>query len=374
MSETPPPGPPVIGVSIIVPTYCEAQNIPVLFERLAAAMAGIAWEMIVVDDDSPDGTAGVAFALAQSDPRIRCLRRVNRMGLAGAAIEGFLSSSAPYVALIDGDLQHDETILPAMFAALSAGKPNLAIATRTAPGGSIESGFTPGRQRLSDLGAWVFRKASGQAIADPMSGFFMIRREIVARIAARMSPDGFKPLVDILLAEGAALRVVELPYVFRPRLAGESKLSAQVGLDFLGLLAHHASGGVLPSRFVLFALIGGLGLFVHLGVLKALLTVWGPDSFAASQLIATLTAMTSNFLLNNEITYRSTRYRGLNKLAGLALFAVVCGVGVVANIDVASWMFAVERVWWVAGFSGALVSVVWNYAVSSAFVWRRRRA
>jgi len=131
---------------------------------------------------------------------------------------------------------------------------------------------------------------------------------------------------------------------------------------------------VLPSRFVLFALIGGLGLFVHLGVLKALLTVWGPDSFAASQLIATLTAMTSNFLLNNEITYRSTRYRGLNKLAGLALFAVVCGVGVVANIDVASWMFAVERVWWVAGFSGALVSLVWNYAVSSAFVWRRRRA
>lgn len=374
MSETPTPGRPVIGVSIIVPTYCEAQNIPVLFERLAGAMAGIAWEMIVVDDDSPDGTAGVAFALAQTDSRIRCVRRVNRMGLAGAAIEGFLSSSASFVALIDGDLQHDESILPLMFAALSGGKGNLAIATRVAPGESVERGFTPARQRLSDIGAWVFRKASDLAIADPMSGFFMIRREIVARIASRMSPDGFKPLVDILLAERGALSVVEIPYVFRPRLAGESKLSAQVGLDFLGLLAHHASGGVLPSRFVLFALIGGLGLFVHLGVLKALLTVWGSDSFAASQLIATLTAMTSNFLLNNEITYRSTRYRGFSKLWGLTLFALLCSVGVVANIDIASWMYAFKQVWWVAGFSGALVGVVWNYAVSSAFVWRKRRA
>ena len=261
-----------------------------------------------------------------------------------------------------------------MFEALRDGKANLAIATRIAADAAAESGFTPARQRLSDLGSWVFRKVSGLAIADPMSGFFMIRREIVARNAARMSPDGFKPLVDILLAERGALRVVEIPYVFRPRLAGESKLSAQVGLDFLGLIVHHASGGVLPSRFVLFALIGGLGLFVHLGVLKALLTIWGADNFAVSQLIATLAAMTSNFLLNNEITYRSTRYRGLNKLTGLALFALLCGVGVIANIDIASWMFAYKQVWWVAGFSGALVGVVWNYAVSSAFVWRKRRA
>ena len=130
----------------------------------------------------------------------------------------------------------------------------------------------------------------------------------------------------------------------------------------------------MPSRFILFAFIGGLGLFVHLGVLKILLGVWGAENFAVSQLIATLTAMTSNFLLNNEITYRSTRYRGVSKLAGLALFALLCSVGVVANIDIASWMFAFEHVWWVAGFSGALVGVVWNYAVSSSFVWRRRPA
>ena len=374
MSESLTPGPPVIDLSIIVPTYCEAANIPVLFERLKTALAGIAWEMIVVDDDSPDGTADVAFALAARDPRIRCIRRVNRLGLAGAAIEGFLSSGAPLVALIDGDLQHDESILPRMFDALRGGASNLAIATRVAAEPTTESGFTPARQKLSDAGSWFFRKASGLAIKDPMSGFFMIRREIVARIAPRMSTDGFKPLVDILLAERRNLRVVEIPYVFRKRQAGESKLSAQVGIDFLGLLAHHASGGVLPSRFILFALIGGLGLFVHLGVLKILLGVWGAENFAVSQLIATLTAMTSNFLLNNEITYRSTRYRGVSKLAGLALFALLCSVGVVANIDIASWMFAFEHVWWVAGFSGALVGVVWNYAVSSSFVWRRRPA
>jgi dolichol-phosphate mannosyltransferase len=374
MSQTSTAAEPAADLSVIVPTYCEAENVPVLFERLKSALAGLRWEMIVVDDDSPDGTADAALAIAASDTRMRCIRRVNRFGLAGAAVEGFLSSSAPLVALIDGDLQHDERILPQMVAALSDEKLNLAIATRVAAAPSAEKGFTPARQKLSDAGSWFFRKVSGLDIADPMSGFFMIRREIVARIAARMSPDGFKPLVDILLAERRGLRIAEIPYVFRKRQAGESKLSPLVGLDFLGLLAHHASGGILPTRFILFALIGGMGLVVHLAILKALITLWGADSFASSQLVATLTAMTSNFLLNNEITYRSTRYRGVNKLGGLALFALLCSVGVIANINIASWMFAYEHVWWVAGFAGALVGVVWNYAVSSSFVWRRRAA
>ncbi len=359
-------------LSVVVPTYREAANVPVLFERLKTTLAGLPWEMIVVDDDSSDGTADVAYGLAAHDPRLRCIRRVNRVGLAGAVVEGWLSSSADFVAVIDGDLQHDESILPKMYAALAAGRGNLAIGTRvadqTAPGG-----LSPARQKLSDLGAWFFRRVAGVGVSDPMSGFFMIRRDIVSRLAPRLSPDGFKILVDVVLSAGGGLEIVETPYVFRPRQAGESKLSPLVGLDFLGLVVHHASGGALPIRFVLFALIGGVGLVVHLLVLTALIEGLGSANFIAFQVMATLIAMASNFLLNNEITYRAFRYRGWGMAGGFALFALLCSVGAIANVDIASWLFHGQQVWWVAGLAGALVSVVWNYAASTTIVWRKRR-
>jgi dolichol-phosphate mannosyltransferase len=359
-------------LSVVVPTYREAANVPVLFERLKTTLAGLPWEMIVVDDDSSDGTADVAYALAARDPRARCIRRVNRVGLAGAVVEGWLSSSADLVAVIDGDLQHDESILPKMYEALAAGRGNLAIGTRvadkTAPGG-----LSPARQKLSDLGAWFFRRVAGVAISDPMSGFFMIRRDIVSRLAPRLSPDGFKILVDVVLSSGGGLEIVETPYVFRPRQSGESKLSPLVGLDFLGLVVHHASGGVLPIRFVLFALIGGVGLVVHLLALTALIEGVGPANFVAFQIVATLIAMASNFLLNNEITYRAYHYRGWAMAGGFALFAILCSVGAIANVDIASWLFQRQHGWWVAGLAGALVSVVWNYAASTTIVWRKRR-
>jgi dolichol-phosphate mannosyltransferase len=358
-------------LSVIVPTYREAANIPVLFERHKIALAGLAWEMIVVDDDSPDGTADVAFALAARDPRMRCVRRVRRLGLAGAVIEGILSSSAEFVAVIDGDLQHDEAILPAMLAALTGGTADMAIGARIDEEAD-ERGLSPARQMLSNAGAWFFKRVSGLNVSDPMSGFFMVRRRIVGEIAPRLSSDGFKILADILLCAPPNLRIIETPYVFRKRQAGESKLSPLVAMDFLGLIVHHASAGILPIRFVLFGAVGAFGLLVHLSVLKALIATSAMTHFSADQLVATLTAMTSNFLLNNEVTYREYRYRGWSILGGLLLFAFVCSVGVVVNIDIASWLFDFDHIWWVAGFAGALVGVVWNYAVSAAFVWRRR--
>jgi dolichol-phosphate mannosyltransferase len=360
-------------LSVIVPTYREAANVPKLFERLKAVLGDHGWEMIVVDDNSPDGTADVAFSLAAHDSRMRCIRRVNRLGLAGAVIEGVLSSSAEYVAVIDGDLQHDEGILPQMRESLANGGADLAIGTRVSDA-DAERGLTPARQQLSNAGAYFFKRISGLSVSDPMSGFFMIRRRIVGQIAPRLSSDGFKILADILLCASSGLQMVETPYVFRKRQAGESKLSPLVAVDFLGLIVHHASAGILPIRFVLFATIGAFGLLVHLCVLTALVETSAFADFRADQLVATLVAMTSNFALNNEITYREYRYRGWSALGGLLLFALLCGVGVVVNIDVASWFFDFQHVWWVAGFSGALISLVWNYAVSASFVWRRRRS
>jgi dolichol-phosphate mannosyltransferase len=358
-------------LSVVVPTYRESANIPILFTRVKTALNGLPWEMIIVDDDSPDGTSDVAFALAGADRRVRCLRRVNRNGLAGAVVEGWMSSSADFVAVIDGDLQHDETILPDMYRALAGGKGNLAIGTRV----GVEDksgGLSPARRRLSDLGAWFFRRAVGAPITDPMSGFFMIRRDIVARLAPRLSPDGFKILVDVILCAGDQLKIVEAPYRFRKRIAGESKLTPLVGLDFLGLVAHHASGGLLPIRFVLFALVGALGLVVHVAALAAFRFWSGTSDFTAAQLVATLVAMASNFVLNNEITYRAYRFRGLSALGGFAAFALGCSLGALANIDVASWLYKSNQTWWLAGLAGALLSVVWNYAVSTNLIWRRR--
>ena len=358
-------------LSVVVPTYRERANVPVLFECIKAALGGLPWEMIVVDDDSPDGTSEIAFALAASDPRMRCLRRVNRSGLAGAVIEGWMASSADFVAVIDGDLQHDERILPKMYAALASGQGNLVIGTRVDDGG--EAGFSPARQKLSDLGAWVFRRLAGAQVRDPMSGFFMIRRDIVSRLAPQLSPDGFKILVDVILSAAGALKIVETPYSFRQRVAGESKLTPLVALDFLGLVAHHASGGILPLRFVLFALVGAIGLVVHIAALTAFRAWFEVSDFSEGQIAATLVAMASNFILNNEITYRTYRYRGVSQFKGFVAFAIGCSVGAFANIDIASFLYRSNQTWWLAGLAGALLSVVWNYAVSTNLIWRPRR-
>jgi dolichol-phosphate mannosyltransferase len=281
-----------------------------------------------------------------------------------------MSSSADFVAVIDGDLQHDESILPNMYEALAKGLGNLAIGTRSKDGGA--GALSPARQALSDMGAWFFNRIAGAAVADPMSGFFMIRREVVSRLAPRLSSDGFKILVDVILSAGGSLKIVEVPYVFRKRNAGESKLTPLVGFDFLGLVVHHASGGLLPIRFVLFASIGAVGLLVHIVALSAILHWFRMLAFDTGQLIATIVAMGSNFILNNEITYRPYRYSGLGLIVGFGAFALGCSVGVLANINIASWLYTADETWWVAGLAGALLSVVWNYAVSTNLIWRQR--
>ena len=203
----------------------------------------------------------------------------------------------------------------------------------------------------------------------------MIRRDIVSRLAPRLSPDGFKILIDVLLSAGGDLNIVEIPYSFRKRNTGESKLTLLVGIDFLGLVVHHATAGLLPIRFVLFAIVGASGLGVHFVALSAALHWFKTLSFDSGQLIATTLAMASNFVLNNQITYRAYRYRGLGLIPGFVGFALGCSVGALANIDIASWLYEANQTWWAAGLAGAALSVVWNYAVSTNLIWRpgRRR-
>ncbi len=357
-------------LSVIVPTFNERDNVLVLFARLDAALQGVAWEAIFVDDNSPDGTWEVVKELARRDPRARALRRIGRRGLAGACIEGCLASSASYVAVIDADLQHDETRLPVMLAKLRAGEADIAIGSRYVEGGSSAS-FDRRRQGISSFATTLAQKLLRIDVADPMSGFFMLRRDRFEQVAPQLSVQGFKILLDILASARGALRVAEVPFVFGTRHAGESKLDSMVAVDFLGLVLAKLTGDAVSLRFLLFASVGALGFAVHLALLYLVLSI-SDMPFAEAQTIAAVGAMTSNFLLNNFLTYRDQRLKGAALLRGLLLFYLVCSVGLVANVGVAFSAYGQNAAWWLAGAAGALMGVVWNYAMSGLFVWRKR--
>jgi dolichol-phosphate mannosyltransferase len=357
-------------LAVIIPTLNERDNVPIIVERLNRVLAGIAWEAIFVDDDSPDGTADVARALGRRQGNIRCLQRLGRRGLSSACIEGILASGAPYAAVMDGDLQHDENLLPAMLARIKAERLDVVVASRHIGEGSVGE-WQKSRIMISDVASRLGRLVVKADLSDPMSGFFMIRRGAFTETMRALSGQGFKILLDLFASSPRPLAFAEVPLNFRQRLHGESKLDAMVAWEYLMLLLQKLVGPVFPVRFVLFALIGGLGVGTHL------LTLWFGThvllaGFAAAQTAATMVAMTGNFLLNNLFTYRDRRLRGRRLWTGLISFYAVCGVGTVANVGVAAHLVYGNHSWWLAGLAGAVVSVVWNYAMSSIFTWSSR--
>jgi dolichol-phosphate mannosyltransferase len=355
-------------LSVIIPTFKERGNVALLVQRLGAALAGIAWEAIFVDDDSPDGTAEAVKAIAAQDNRVRCLRRLSRRGLAGACIEGVLASSAPFIAVMDADLQHDEVLLPGMLALLKSGETDLVVGSRYSAGGNADV-FTRRRDAISRFATSLARRLTGVTLSDPMSGFFMMRRDRFDPLAPSLSTQGFKILLDIVITARGRLRIVEQPYVFAARKHGESKLDAQVGLDFLGLLLAKLTGGVVTPRFLSFALVGTIGLGVHLAILRAAMT--GLDlTFPVAQATGTFAAMTGNFILNNRLTYRDRRLSGIGFVKGLVGFYAVSAVGALTNVGMASWLYAHQPVWWLAGAAGAVMGAVWNYSMATLLVWR----
>ena len=357
-------------LSVVVPTFNERDNVTTLFRRLETALAGTAFEVIFVDDNSPDGTWEVVRALACEDSRVRCIRRIGRRGLSGACIEGILASSAPSAAVIDADLQHDETQLPKMLKLLQDGEADLVVGSRYIEGGSADS-FNRQRAGASALATEVAKRVLRVKIADPMSGFFMIRRDRFEQLAPQLSTQGFKILLDIVATAHGNLRVKEIPFTFGSRLHGESKLDSVVALDFLGLVLAKLTHDVVSLRFLLFAMVGSIGLIVHFAALYTALEAFDWP-FPEAQACGALSAMTSNFILNNFLTYRDQRLKGFAILRGLLLFYLVCSVGLLANVGVAFSVYDQEPIWWLAGAAGALMGVVWNYAMSGLFVWRKR--
>jgi dolichol-phosphate mannosyltransferase len=191
----------MIELSVVVPTYNERPNVGELIRRLDAALQDHRWEVVFVDDDSPDGTAAEVRALAQTDSAVRCIQRLGRRGLSRAVVEGVLSTAAPVIAVIDADLQHDETVLPAMLARLRATRrdrpADVVVGSRYAAGGSLE-GWDAERARMSRFATALANRMVPTGLTDPMSGFFVMRRETFDLAVRRLSGEGYKLLLDLL--------------------------------------------------------------------------------------------------------------------------------------------------------------------------------
>jgi dolichol-phosphate mannosyltransferase len=356
-----------VELSIVVPTFNERDNVEKLIEQLERTIPDVRWEVIFVDDDSPDGTADVVRALAQSKPHVRCLQRIGRRGLSRAVIEGILASNAPVIAVMDADLQHDETILPTMLDHIRHSQTDIVVGSRYCAGGSI-GGWDSQRAAMSRFATMLSRTVVTQQLTDPMSGFFMIRRETFHRIVRRLSGEGYKILLDLFASSPEPLRFIEVPYTFRERIAGASKLDSAVVWEYLLLIGDKKLGYIVPARFILFSLVGLSGVVVHLLALVTTFKSFGLN-FPIAQTIATLIAMTTNFALNNILTYQDRRLRGMRFLTGLLTFYLVCGIGVIANVGIANFVFERNYTWWLAGGAGALIGTVWNYAASSILTW-----
>ncbi len=356
-----------IELTVVVPSFNEIDNVEPLVERLRTALEGIVWEVIYVDDNSSDGTAAKVRELSQTDPRVRCIQRIGRRGLSTAVIEGMLASSAPYLAVIDADLQHDEKLLPRMLATLKSDGLDIVIGSRYIVGGAIGE-WDKRRAVMSGMATRLARMVVSAEIADPLSGFFMLHRYAFEYTARRLSGNGFKILLDLFASAPTPYRFAELPYVFGERIHGESKLDCLVIWEYLMLLLEKRIGRWVPVRFALFAAIGGSGVIVHLAALRLALVYL---IFPLAQAFGTVCAMTTNFLLNNMLTYRDQRLHGRELVTGLVSFYAICGIGAVANVGIASTFFGQHYSWWISGLAGSAIGVVWNYAVSSVFTWRR---
>ena len=362
-----------VQLSVVVPTFNERANVARLVEKLDESLSALSWEAIFVDDGSPDGTGDEVRRLARSDRRVRLVMRHNRRGLSSAVVEGALASSAEIVAVMDGDLQHDERVLTQLYEKVASGETDIASASRFLQEASADGLSSENRVKMSEGGISIANRVFGLDLTDPLTGFFAMRREAVVDNADNLSEIGFKILLDLIVSSRPRLRVQEVPFTFRKREHGESKLDEKVLYDFFLFFLEKTIGRFIPvsPRFFSFAIVGGLGVIVHMATLSLVYLFFG-FSFVIAQTAATSVALFFNYFLNNQLTYFDKRLKGVSYWIGFLRFVIVCSVGMVGNIGVASYMH--ERLepglFYISALGGIAVGVVWNFVVSRIFVWK----
>ncbi len=361
---------PITELSIIVPTYNEAENIPKLIELLSDTLSSINSEIIIVDDNSPDKTSDIARKIARQDARVRCIQRIRRRGLSSAVIEGFLASASPYLCVMDADLQHDENLIPDMLASLKQTN-DLVVASRYIENASTGT-LSEHRVKISQTATRLGNMILHHKLSDPLSGFFMLKRELFEKVNHKLSGKGFKILLDIVASADSRINIGELPYHMKSREHGESKLSVFVVWEFFSLLVNKLLGKYVPLKFMLFVAVGFTGVFVHMATLYVTnqLMQW---QFIYAQSLSVFVAMTSNYFLNNAFTFNDSKHTGIFVFKGLISFYITCSLGTLINVSVATTANSQGMSWWLAGIAGAAVGAVWNFALSIAYTWRTEK-
>ena len=358
-------------VSIVLPTYNESGNIERLIEQLIGLTSFFDLEILVVDDDSADGTAELVRLIAHQCPQVRLIRRVGRAGLSSAIKEGLLDATGDMALVMDSDGQHDPSAVLKALELLQATMIDLVVGSRFHPQAQL-SGLSSRRERGSTWANASARFSLSKAYAsltDPMSGFFALRLDRTLSLIRSVDVNGFKFLYEMLALSKGRLQVAEIPLTFKPRAHGASKLDLAVFWDFLISLLHSLSFRLLPRRAISFGLVGLSGVFVQLLVTQVLM-IGNHFAFEKVLPIAVVTAASSNYLINNALTFRFQRLEGFALLRGLLKFLLVASLPVLANVGVASAFHRyVSSDLIGAQLAGILVVFVWNYAASSRFVW-----
>lgn len=358
------------ALSVVICTLDESDCIGAVLRELREALAGLDYEVLVVDDSSDELTAGVVLAHAAGDRRVRLLRRYGARGLASAAIAGWEAARGGMLAIMDGDGQHDPHLLPKLVQDLVGSGADMAVASRYAAQGG--SGLSGRRHLVSRAGTLLTHAMLGVHSTDPLSGLFVMTRTWFERARPRLSGVGFKILVDLLASGRRRPQLVEVSTALRARHGGSSKLDSRVIVELAALLLEKRTGGMLSARFGLFAAVGSTGVAVHLGVLAV---AKGPAGlpFWAAQGVATIAAMTSNFFLNNALTFRDRRLSGRALWPGLLTFYASCAGGAALSEAAGSVANGLNVPWMAAGIIGAAVASLWNYAAAKNATWRADR-
>jgi dolichol-phosphate mannosyltransferase len=354
-----------LDLSIVICTLDEADAIGLVLGELDTTLAGLAAEVIVVDDSLDDATALAVRAFTPAHVSLRLIRREGARGLASAAAEGWAASQGRILGLMDGDGQHDPEVLPHLMAHLTDGDADIAVASRYMAGAC--TGLSGYRHALSASGTALAKGLTGVATTDPMAGLFLFRRTWWNAARDRLNPMGYKILLDLALSGDRAPRIVEVPTALRRRLGGRSKLDARVLADLAAHLIEKSTGGMIPAKFVLFGAVGASGVAVDLGVL-AIATHQGA-AFWMAQVMAVLAAMTSNFFFNNFLTFRERRLSGLAWWRGLAAFYAACGAGALLNQAIAMGAYDLGLAGPASALVGAVASAAWNYTSASKISW-----
>jgi dolichol-phosphate mannosyltransferase len=354
------------AVSIIVPTYNEAKNVAALYAGLANALRDISWELVLVDDNSPDGTAEIARDLARQHDNVRCIQRIQERGLCSAVQWGVQAAHGDVVVVMDGDLQHDPGLIPRMIEELGKGQ-DIVSGSRFLSSSRAEGLPSELRNNLSVYGNRLINLYLRMRLTDPLTGFFATTRALFLQSIPRMQADGFKVFFDLIYYNRKAA-IKELPLDFRARQHGSSKLQLYVIWLLLCDMISKLSRGLAPPRLVSFVGVGLIGSSVHFSVLYASLSAGAV--FWVSQAIATVMAMIFNFTLNNILTYTDHRLVGSSFYKGLLLYSFIASFGIVANVSTAQLTYELFQFHtFLAACMGILIDIVWRFVISNRLIW-----